>query len=36
MIADILNEVGTQFANTEGPDFGKLMSLGALVLLEDE
>jgi hypothetical protein len=33
LISEVLNEVGHQFANTEGPDFGALTQLSGLVLL---
>lgn len=34
LIDELLNEVKNQFANTDGPDFGALTGLAALVLLE--
>jgi hypothetical protein len=34
LINQVVEEVGHQFRNTEGPDFGALTSLSGLVLLE--
>lgn len=36
LIEEVLGEVGRQFANPEGPDFGMLVGLPGLVLLEPE
>jgi hypothetical protein len=36
ILEQVLDAVGRQFANTNGPDFEKLTTLPALVLLETE
>lgn len=36
MIDEVMGMVGEQFANTNGPDFEALVTVPALVLLEQE
>jgi hypothetical protein len=35
VVDEVLSAVGEQFANTEGPDFGAIIKVGSLVLMED-